>query len=291
MHTDVEDHVIYQLANAPLRAYPYPHLYVESVFPTGFYGALRAHWPQSSQLVSLESTGRVTKGAYRERFVMPLREKEIGSLPPETAAFWRAVAKWMLGSERLRSAVIEKFEPYVRSRFGDALEELDLSHEVLVVRDHTNYNLGPHTDSPRRVVSLLFYCPDDASHSHLGTSLYRPIDPAFRCQGGPHHPHDRFHRVATMEYKPNALFAFVKTDNSFHGVEPIRDADVLRDLILYDIQVNGVRRPPGTGPADTPRETAARLQPTPDAAPEATSGGDRGSLGLRILKNMLRRGR
>ena len=40
-----------------------------------------------------------------------------------------------------------------------------------------------------------------------------------------------------MPYVPNALFAFLKTSNSFHGVEPITDAHVKRDLLLYDIQV------------------------------------------------------
>ncbi len=94
-----------------------------------------------------------------------------------------------------------------------------------------------------KLISLLFYCPDDDSRKHLGTSIYTPIDPDFRCAGGPHYPHERFTKVATMEYRPNALFAFFKTDNSFHGVDPIRDADVLRDLMLYDIRVT-------TGPAD-----------------------------------------
>jgi hypothetical protein len=40
-----------------------------------------------------------------------------------------------------------------------------------------------------------------------------------------------------MEYKPNTLFAFVKNDRSFHGVEPINEPDVLRDMLLYDIRV------------------------------------------------------
>ncbi len=72
---------------------------------------------------------------------------------------------------------------------------------------------------------------------HLGTSIYVPRDPSFRCRGGPHHPHELFHKVRTMEYKPNSLFAFIKNDRSFHGVEPIGDADVLRDILLYDVRV------------------------------------------------------
>jgi hypothetical protein len=40
-----------------------------------------------------------------------------------------------------------------------------------------------------------------------------------------------------MPFLPNTMFAFVKTDHSFHGVEPIADAGVSRYLLLYDLRV------------------------------------------------------
>ena len=237
MNPAVEEHVIYQLANAPLRPYPFPHLYVESIFPPEYYAELRDNWPSASRLTTLDTMGRVPAGAYPERFVMPLKQSKINALPDDAREFWAGFEQRILGSTRFLYAAMDKFEPYLRKRFGAEFETTHFSHEALIVRDHSNYKLGPHTDSPRKVLSFLFYCPDDDSYSHLGTSIYTPVDPSFRCPGGPHHPFARFHKVTTMEYKPNTLFAFVKTDNAFHGVDPIRDADVLRDLILYDIQV------------------------------------------------------
>lgn len=62
-----------------------------------------------------------------------------------------------------------------------------------------------------------------------------PKDPNFRCPGGPHYPHEGFERLKTLPFLPNSLFAFVKTDNSFHGVEPIGDANCRRWLLLYDL--------------------------------------------------------
>ena len=38
-----------------------------------------------------------------------------------------------------------------------------------------------------------------------------------------------------MPYRPNSLFAFFKTDRAFHGVDPIADAGVARDLLLFDV--------------------------------------------------------
>lgn len=274
MQTAVEDHVIYQLANAALRWYPYPHLYVESVFPPEFYAELRRNWPDAEHLVSLGSTGRVGKGRYAERFIMQLKERELNALPPGKRDFWSELSSWMLGSPRFFWALMEKFGPAIRERFGEAFEEIDFSHEVLVVRDHSNYSLGPHTDAPRKAVSVLFYCPEDERYAHLGTSIYTPVDPEFRCVGGPHHPFEGFRKVATMAFRPNALFAFVKTDQSFHGVDPIRDADVLRDLILYDIQVK-------TAPRSEQTTADAASIPAPESA----------GLGMRMLKNILRRGR
>ena len=46
-----------------------------------------------------------------------------------------------------------------------------------------------------------------------------------------------------MPYLPNTLFAFMKTDHSFHGVEPVRGDDVRRDLLLYDIRLKAAAQP------------------------------------------------
>jgi hypothetical protein len=66
-----------------------------------------------------------------------------------------------------------------------------------------------------------------------------------------------FDRMMTMPFLPNSLFAFLKTHNSFHGVEPIQETGVRRDLLLYDIKVSNPpelrqRAPAATQSAATP---------------------------------------
>jgi hypothetical protein len=250
MFSNAEQHVLYQIANAPMREYPYAHIYVENVFPDDFYAALRANWPDPSALTCLGDTGRVPKGAYLERFVMPFKPAEIAKLPADRRAFWTEFAEWML-TQRFLTAMIDRFEPYVKERFGDDIYRCEFAADSLLVRDLTNFSIGPHTDAPHRLLSMLFYCPDNDALKHLGTSIYVPCDPDFRCAGGPHHPHAKFRKVMTMEYRPNSLFAFIKNDHSFHGVEPISDANVQRDILLYDIRV--------FGPEGKPQEPAPRL--------------------------------
>jgi hypothetical protein len=238
MFSTAEQHVLYRIVNAPMREYPYAHIYVENVFPDDFYAALRANWPDPSALISLADTGRVPKGAYPERFVMPFKASEIDKLPSDRRAFWTEFANW-LTMQPFLTAMIDKFEPYVKERFGDDIYRCGFSADSLIVRDLTNFSIGPHTDAPHRLLSMLFYCPDDDALKHLGTSIYVPCDPGFRCHGGPHYPHAMFRKVMTMEYRPNSLFAFIKNDHSFHGVEPISDQNVQRDILLYDIRVSG----------------------------------------------------
>jgi hypothetical protein len=206
---------------------------VPDIFPEDFYRELRRNLPPQEAMKNLGELGR-TSVAYAARGVLPLADANLAGLEPAQRGFWQGVQRWLLG-RRFAEIMIGKFAPYLQQRFGD-LRNVRFGQEALIVRDSTTYKLGPHTDAPSKALSFLFYLPEDASKAHLGTSIYVPRDPGFVCQGGPHHPFDKFERMRTLPYVPNALFAFMKTPNSFHGVEPIEEPGIRRDLLLYDIR-------------------------------------------------------
>ena len=85
---------------------------------------------------------------------------------------------------------------------------------------------------------LLYLAPDDSAQ-HLGTSLYRPQQAGFSCPNSTHYAFDDFVRVKTAPYRANSLLAFVRSDVSFHGLEPLSERDVAttagRDVIQYVI--------------------------------------------------------
>jgi hypothetical protein len=245
MFSSAEHQLAYKVANAPVHVFPYPHIIVHDVFPRDYYSALRRHLPPNNAYKSLQSLGRVSDAYPNTRSVLPLTPNEIAALPHPCRDFWTETAAWLLGS-RFANVVLKKFGPFLAQRF-DNLAAMRFHHESLVIQDHTHYALGPHTDSPTKVLSFLFYLPEDDSMPHLGTSMYLPKDPAFTCPGGPHHPFERFERLLTVPYVPNTLFAFVKTLNAFHGVEPIAEPNVERALLLYDIKLkNAVPTSPST---------------------------------------------
>lgn len=233
MYLDAELQLAYKVGNAPFSMFPFPHFYIPDVFPADFYRRLQQNLPDPSAMRPIEEVRRL-KG-YKERFVLGLDEKSLATLPEGKRAFWRETAGWLVGSN-FRSLVLRKFQPYIDLRFKENTE-VEFFDEALLVQDVTNYSLGPHTDALRKVITMLFYLPADDSQSHLGTSIYLPNDPDFRCQGGPHHDRGSFSLLHTNPFLPNSFFAFFKTDNSFHGVEPVGDPDCRRWLLLYDIYI------------------------------------------------------
>jgi len=241
MSSAVDLHALYRIANTPILEYPFPHILVRDVFPADFYRELRANLPEKSALSTLGALGRVDGVDYPARLVMPLTRDVVAALPGAQRPFWEHVGNWLLNGE-FGHMMLAKFAPYLQRRLGD-VGKAGFRDEVLIVRDGSSYSLGPHTDSPSKVLSLLFYLPPDDSMAHLGTSIYVPNDPQFRCEGGPHYDFARFRRVCTMPYVPNTVFAFMKTTNSFHGVEPIAEQGIRRDLMLYDIRLSVPQQP------------------------------------------------
>jgi hypothetical protein len=235
MSSNAEQYTLYQIANAALREHPYPHILVRDVFEPELYRRMQENLLPPNLMRPIKEERAVGSAYSDARYVYTLSRDKVGALPQPYGAFWDEFTSWLLGTP-FAQALFNKFGIYIHQRFGDPKPAF--YNEALLVDDRMRYVLGPHSDTPSKVITLLFYLPADDSRAHLGTSIYAPRDPSFRCPGGPHHPFDLFHRVTTMPYVPNTLFAFFKTDNSFHGVEPIRDRDYRRHLLLYDIKCN-----------------------------------------------------
>lgn len=129
--------------------------------------------------------------------------------------------------------LVEKFSSPIKERFAKQHENIQFSSYAELIRDKSNYSIGPHTDLPIRVLTLLFYFPRTSDQAHLGTSIYTPENPSFTSEGTYHYPHNEFKKVYTAAFTPNSVFGFFKSEHSFHGVETIQDQDVERNLMNY----------------------------------------------------------
>jgi len=202
-------HLAYKIANATVNPFPFPHIYVPEIFPWPFYEEIRDQLPELA-----DYKGNVD-GKYKSRV---FNDAKLPLLDP-------------LRGKDFTNIACHPFRDKISKRFGGSFEA---GTDLRLVSDAKDYSIGPHTDAPNKVLSFLFYLPHSNEIGHLGTSIYLPIDQTFRCEGGPHYPYENFVKIATMPYMPNSLFAFFKTNFSFHGVEPIT-MPVRRDVLLWNL--------------------------------------------------------
>ena len=230
MNIEDELHLSYKLGNATINFFPFPHFYSEDIFGREFYIDIQKNLPDEKYLFPISEKRPVPKGSYKERFVLSLNDEDLKKLP--NADFWKSFKKQMLGGG-LKNFLISRFADILK-KIHPNLNNYQTRSEILIVKDKKNYKLGPHTDSPKKLITILFYLPAEGGNENIGTSLYIPKDFKFTCNGGPHYKRDDFNLVFTMPFKANSAFGFIKTNNSFHGVEKVAENST-RWLLLYDI--------------------------------------------------------
>jgi FkbM family methyltransferase len=231
-------HVLTQVDRAEVVEDPCAYLVVDDVFPPDYYQQMLDNFPTRDSLRSIADSGR-TGNSYKERLVVLFSDAEFSRMTDEQQAFWREMASWMY-TDQFVNHFVSKFQKHLEPRIDKIVKAervLSLKSDSLLVNDCTNYAIGPHTDVPARLVSFLFYLPRDDSMRELGTSVYRPKEPSLTCWGLKHHGYEPFDRVRTVEFLPNRLMAFPKTERSFHGVEPIKRENVNRPLLINNIRV------------------------------------------------------
>ena len=194
------EHLIYQLRSAPVRTYPFPHIWLENVFPLAYYQRL------CEALI----------GDFRFQQIAAYPNRQFcNDLPPDLMKD--------LSSLRLAATIRDLFRL-----------SCDMEGWIRWTRDGCGYSLGPHTDTTSKVASLLFYMPSKSQdEGPWGTSLYLPKEPV-DDDGQKHWRFDKFHLIHTFPFQANTCLAFPRADNSWHGVEPIV-SNIQRDMIVYTL--------------------------------------------------------
>ena len=217
------------LRTARVELDPFPHYYLEGVFPADYYQQLLLNLPASDVYDNLYEVTDLKLDHFRHRDQRDMNDGWTDRLTPDVKPFWESFNQWFMGPE-LAQAVLQSFSNQ-RSSWPE------VSVESQFIRHRAGYFLGPHSDLYTKLVVLLIYLAPDNSAEHLGTSLYRPKDRSFTCPDSKHYKFEEFIRVKTAPYRPNSLLAFMRSDVSFHGLEPLSQNDVAttagRDVIQY----------------------------------------------------------
>lgn len=85
--------------------------------------------------------------------------------------------------------------------------------------------VAPHSDAPRKLVTLLLYFRDSEWQDAWGggTEYYAPLDPerARSWAATDRIPFEEFKSIGSTGYAANRLAGFVRSANSYHGVPPV----------------------------------------------------------------------
>jgi hypothetical protein len=214
-------------------SFPFPHIVFRNFFPTDFYRDLVRSIPTEGYD---PITGTGTRMALR------LYGDNVEKIDPELRSAWAAVSA-MLTSKEVERAIRTKLNDglEIRAR-GDKVpsaDDLKLVAKPVVYWDRDGYQIKPHPDTRKKVVTMHLYCPADASQEALGTTLYRAS-----LRGLMHVGSYCLEPAKTIPFLPNVGYAFVVlkayhslTKMSWHGRPPIK-TDQPRISILNTFYIN-----------------------------------------------------
>jgi hypothetical protein len=214
-------------------SFPYPHIVFRNFFPGAFYRDLVRNVPTEGY-DPITATG--------SRMALRLYGDSVEKIEPNLRASWKAVSA-MLTSKQLETAIRIKLNDGLKIRArGDKVpgaDDLKLVAKPVVYRDRDGYQIKPHPDTRKKIVTMQLYCPADASQEALGTTLYRAS-----LKGLFHVGSCCLEPVKTIPFLPNVGYAFVvlkayhsPTKMSWHG-RPAIKTEQPRISILNTFYVN-----------------------------------------------------
>jgi hypothetical protein len=231
IHARVLAHLLARVRAAAVWDEPFTHTYLEEVFPPDVYAALLATLPPADRY----STGpREPNARYQSRTFYNLTSDRVRRFPVARRNVWLGVAAALTDPE-MKRGLYAKLAPDLIYRYGveeAAVPELAGHPRPTLYRDVEGFEIPPHPDTLKKVVTMHLYLPADLSQLHLGTTLYRR-------KPGPLSRGDRqtsFTVARQFEFRPNSGYAFVVNDSasrrSWHGRERLPTAAGVRNTLL-----------------------------------------------------------
>jgi len=215
--------IVQRIRGAEIDTVPSPNIFMEDMLPAHVYRELLARLPGDSALDPIIHPDAITADGKRTRYLLDLTAESLERLEVEDRPFWEAMIAVFTAPE-ITQAIIEKYEPTLRARFGDAMPELVAV--PILYRDFPGYRIGIHHDTPRKIATMQFYLPEDESQLHLGTTFHRRTGNSFQ-------------RHKTNAFAPNSAYSFVRSEESWHSVDELGPDEKIRNTIALTFYIKG----------------------------------------------------
>ena len=228
-------HMVRQIKQTPALQEPFTHIYLESVLPDDLYEQVLQHLPEPQHYHgSAERYVSGEAGGGYVRWMCQLTPENLASQSAEQQEFWRGLGTALTAPE-LKQAIFTKLAKDLAFRYGvpesQAGDLVGYSRPTLY-RETEGFEIPPHPDTRKKVVTMHLYLPADRSQLNLGTALYRR-----KLLGWPFGDwQQRFEKVKQFVFQPNSGYAFVVnntlTKKSWHGREKLPANAGVRNTLL-----------------------------------------------------------
>jgi len=219
---ELTEFVAESVQNAREGSVPFFHLKFDRVFPPDFYAEMLRTMPDDNDYRPMSGKSKI--GSSRTdgkptRTKIDLFPEYIRHLPAEKFAVWDAAGR-VLRSEKVKSALIQKLGPGLKSRFGANFDCVGMYPVPILTRDIPGYRVFKHTDSLWKGITVQLYLPADDSNTNIGTIFHEG------------RPDGTKPKVTQMPFAPNSGYAFAVWNDTWHSADPVGPEVKTRDSIL-----------------------------------------------------------
>jgi hypothetical protein len=211
-------HMVNVVAGARVESRPFWHFIVEGIFPDHLYREMLASLPDPRLYEAFGYEKHATAGASnRGRFV--LTNANLDHLLGRQRSLWLGIRD-ALGCPQFKTAVFERIAPGLAYRFGVSQEAAAAVAGYPLpelFRETAGYEIKPHPDTRRKLVTMQIALPPDDSQRDIGTEFYRrsfsPLAMLRKPRG--------FEVVKQAPFLPNVAYVFAVINSlrlkSWHG--------------------------------------------------------------------------
>jgi hypothetical protein len=192
------DHAVASIDAADRFSLPFPHIFFRDFFPKPFYAEL---------IRSIPTEGYDPITGTGTRMALRLYGDNVDKVDAGVRDMWAAVSQTLTSPEveaAIRRQLHEGLEIRARGDKLASVEDLRLVAKPVLYSDKDGYQIKPHPDARKKVVTMQLYCPADESQRELGTTLYQASLKGLLNVGS-----YGLEPVKTMPFLPNVGYAFV----------------------------------------------------------------------------------
>ena len=216
-------HIIESINKAVVDPVPSDNIYLTNVFSDKMYQTVLKNLPPNEAYDYIIHPDAVLPDGTKTRMLLDITASTLSRIPEASRHFWQQISQ-TFSSQALQDAITQKFAAKINERFGNKWPEM-ITVPILY-RDFTGYYISVHPDAPYKIATLQLYFPIDNSQVDLGTSFYLKMG-------------NQFTKIKTNQFLPNTGYAFVRTDNSWHGVEQINRPNIIRNTLAITVYEKG----------------------------------------------------